>query len=94
MGPAPQANLTPSECLARIRHYTAKHAELQNAHHFLFDLPVGHVSGNCDAVVMGLNPRENDNQRRRWPITTEMRTAGKAEKTTLWHPTFGNGPMR
>lgn len=67
-----------SDCLKQIRAYTAANPELQNAHHFLFDLPVGpELPATCDTVVIGLNPRETDYQRQKWPVTAQMRAAGK-----------------
>lgn len=40
--------MTPTQCLAEIRKRTRDYPELQNAHHFLFDLPVGLPLAGCD----------------------------------------------
>jgi len=41
-----------------IRKYTAEHAELRAAHHFLYDLPLDKTAGAPEIVVMGINPGE------------------------------------
>lgn len=41
-----------------IRRYTTEHAELRQAHHFLYDLPLNRDVGPPELVVMGINPGE------------------------------------
>ena len=46
------------EKINTIREYTAGHAELRLAHHFLYDLPLNKDALSPEVVVMGINPGE------------------------------------
>jgi hypothetical protein len=54
-----------------IRRYSAKHAELRKAHHFLYDLPLNADAGPPELVVMGINPGETPRDRCACPGPTE-----------------------
>jgi hypothetical protein len=54
-----------------IRRYTAKHAELREAHHFLYDLPLNERAGPPEVVVMGINPGETQIDKDACPGPTE-----------------------
>lgn len=54
-----------------IRKYTAEHAELRQAHHFLYDLPLNLDVGSPEIVVMGINPGETAVDRASCPGPTE-----------------------
>jgi len=47
------------------------HPELQEAHHFLFDLPFSSSPDRCDFLVIGLNPGESSEDWRNCPHRTE-----------------------
>ena len=52
--------------MRRIQQYTAAHAELSEAHHWLFDCPLNKNTENVDVIVIGINPGERD---RDWQLT-------------------------
>ena len=58
-------NLTAN--IERIAAYTANHADLRRAHHFLYDLR-SPPNGTPRFVVMGVNPGETD---RDWRLCSE-----------------------
>lgn len=47
-----------SKVLKRIRSYTLNHPELKKSHHFLFNAPLVKNLKHADAIVIGLNPGE------------------------------------
>jgi hypothetical protein len=53
-----------------IRKYTAENKDLQNAHHFLYDLRIN-KSTRPEFLVMGLNPGEASNAWKLYPSNTE-----------------------
>jgi hypothetical protein len=54
-----------------IRRYRDQHAVLQQAHHFLYDLPLDRRAGRPEVVVMGINPGETQFDRDSCPDPTE-----------------------
>ncbi len=56
--------------IERLAAYTAEHAELKAAHHFLYDLRFP-KEGNPQFVVMGVNPGETEQDWRIAPKPTE-----------------------
>jgi hypothetical protein len=57
------------DLIRQVRSYTASHAELRNAHHFLFDFPLYPDVVEADYIVMGINPGKSQEQ----PINRQMR---------------------
>jgi hypothetical protein len=60
--------------IEEIEWYTAQHAELQKAHHFLFDLPIDRDAGKPEFVVIGVNPGESAGDWRLHPKGREQET--------------------
>lgn len=54
-----------------IRRYRDQHADLRQAHHFLYDLPLNRQAGRPEVVVMGINPGETQFDRDSCPGPTE-----------------------
>lgn len=54
-----------------IRKYTVEHAELREAHHFLYDLPLSGDTEQPELVVMGINPGETQTDKPSCPGPTE-----------------------
>jgi hypothetical protein len=59
------------ENINTIRKYTAAHAELRVAHHFLYDLPLNKDARAPEIVVIGINPGETQVDREAYPGPTE-----------------------
>jgi hypothetical protein len=63
------------DLIRQVRSYTASHAELRNAHHFLFDFPLYPDVVEADYIVMGINPGKSQEQ----PINRQMRKEETSE---------------
>jgi len=89
--------------ISTIRKYTAAHAELRAAHHFLYDLPLKRDTKIPEVVVMGINPGETEFDRDAYPGPTEetwnfdfheRSRLGRSKGSVRWHnyaEYFANG---
>lgn len=60
-----------TEQIESIREYTRQHAELQKAHHFLYDKPISADAERYRFAVLGVNPGEQTGDWEAWPDATE-----------------------
>ncbi len=50
-----------SNNLEKIREFTQENPELLKSHHFLFNCPLNKEFDKAEALVIGINPGESDN---------------------------------
>ncbi len=85
------------EQITCIDVYTKKHPELQQAHHFLYNLPLSKDTKCGDYIVMGINPGEGNND---WVIEPDRtqetskydfhEVKGKGRKYVRWNSHIRN----
>jgi hypothetical protein len=80
--------------IKQIRDYTDKHPALGHAHHFLYDVPLDKSDVKPEIVVMGINPGENERDRKAYPGPTEetckhdfhtTSTVGRSQGSKNWY---------
>ena len=75
-----------SNNLKKIRQFTKQNPELLKSHHFLFNCPLNKEFTSAEALVIGINPGESDND---WEYQDNLPTEESDEFD--FHEETGNG---